>query len=251
MAWIKSAAGGAGQVLTICYGSFIAARLGLLDGLEATTWYGSVSAMAAEYPRITTRPGVRFVDNGKIITTAGVSAGIDGALHLVGRTLGRYVADRVAEYMEYPWAPPSRASSTYAQLNPRLDSRGRRLQEATIAASGGDFQVAIAIYRDLIAAQRDAPEVWLRLGVALHSSGQYAEAAAAYSEAAKGTNERASALYNLACAEALLGEKEKALDAVARAIAAGFRSRGAYERDPDLASIRADARFGKMLAALP
>ncbi len=251
MAWMKRAAGGADQVLTICYGSFIAAKLGLLDGLEATTWYGSVSAMAAEYPRITTRPGVRFVDNGKIITTAGVSAGIDGALHLVARTLGRYVADRVAEYMEYPWAPASHASATYVQLNPRLNPRGRRLQEGTIAASGGDIPGAIAIYRELIAAKQDDPEVWLRLGVALHSNRRYAEAVAAYSEAAKGSSERARALYNLACADALLGEKDKALDAMARAIDAGFRDRGAYERDPELASIRGDTRFGKMLAALP
>ena len=51
---------------------------------------------------------VRIVDNGKVITTAGVSAGIDGALHVVDRLLGREAAERCAAYMEYPWAatPP-------------------------------------------------------------------------------------------------------------------------------------------------
>jgi len=251
MAWIGKAAGKADQVLTICYGSFIAAKLGLLDGLEATTWYGSVPAMAAQYPGITVRPGRRFVDNGKIITTAGVSAGIDGALHLVARTLGRYVADRVAEYMEYPWAPQSRESSTYAQYNPRLDPRGRTMQQASIAAAGGDTRGAIALYREVLAVKRDDPEAWLRLGAALHSIGEYSDAVAAYDEAAKGKAQRPMALYNLACVEALRGEKAKALDAMARAIEAGFRTRSAYESDPELALLRDEARFGRLLAGLP
>jgi transcriptional regulator GlxA family with amidase domain len=88
-----------------------------------------VPALAAEFPKARVQPGRRFIDNGKVITTAGVSAGIDGALHLVARTHGRYVADRTAEYMEYSWTPQSYVASTYAQLNPRLDEHGRKFQQ--------------------------------------------------------------------------------------------------------------------------
>jgi transcriptional regulator GlxA family with amidase domain len=137
MEWIRSAGERAGHVLTICYGAFIAGKLGMLDGLDATTWYGSVPRLAAEFPKVRAHSGRRFLDNGKMITTAGVAAGLDGSLHLVARDLGRLVADRTAEYMEYAWAPQSYTSATYPRLNPRLDARGRSLQEAAAEARAG------------------------------------------------------------------------------------------------------------------
>lgn len=61
--------------------------------------------MSTVAPTVTLRPGTRWVDNGRVITSAGVSAGIDMALHLVGVLLGIETADRTAAYMEYEhWA---------------------------------------------------------------------------------------------------------------------------------------------------
>jgi len=250
MAWVKRSAADAENVLTVCTGAFIVGELGMLDGLDATTWYAAVPGLTARFPRARVHPGRRFIDNGKVITTAGVSAGIDGSLHLVARTLGRWVADRTAEYMEYGWSPQSYVSSKYSQLNPRLDARGRSLQEAAIAARGGDVDRAVAIHRELIESDGSDSSVWMSLGNLLHEAKRYPEAAAAFGEAAKGTSDRAHALYNQACALALAGEKEKAIDAAHRAVEAGFREKSSFERDPDLASIREDGRFRQLIAKM-
>ncbi|HYR28246.1 MAG TPA: DJ-1/PfpI family protein [Thermoanaerobaculia bacterium] len=250
MQWIGGAALKADHVLTICYGAFIAGELGMLDGLDATTWYGSVERLAAEFPKTRAHSGRRFLDNGKVITTAGVSAGLDGSLHLVARDAGRLVADRTAEYMEYPWAPPSQTASTYPLFNPRLDARGRSLQQAAVAARGGDVEGAAAIYRTIVTQNAADAEAWLQLGSVLHTAKRHGEAAAAFGKAAEGTAQRPMALYNLACAYALGGETEKAIEAVRGAIEAGMRSKASWLRDPDLTSIREDGRFVALLAQL-
>ena len=249
MAWMKTAADGADHVLTICYGSFIAGRLGLVDGQEITTWFGSVADLAATYPTAKVREGRRFTDNGKLLTSAGVAAGLDASLHLVARLLGRYVADRTTEYMEYAWTPPSHASSSYPQLNPRLDTRHRKLQEASIAQRGGDVDGAAAIYHALLTLDPDDNEAWLSLGQLLHGAKRYAEAIEAFNRAAAGGSQRALALYNLACAHAMSGDRGKAIDAAEAAVKAGFTMKTMLQRDPDLASLRNDPRFQKLLAS--
>lgn len=250
MAWVKSSAEHADHVLTVCTGAFIAGKLGLLDDHDVTTWYAAVPDLKRSFPNARVQPGRRFIDNGKVITTAGVSAGIDGALHLVARTLGRYVADRTAEYMEYAWSPQSYTASTYPQLNPRLDAHGRKLQQAKISSNEGDEEGAIEVYRSLIAANTGDAEAWLNLGRSLHALKRYPDALAAYTEAAKGEPQRGVALYNLSCAYALSGERDKAIDAAAKAIEAGFRTKYYYESDEDLASVREDPRFKAILAKL-
>jgi len=209
-----------------------------------------VPDLAKAFPNARVQPGRRFIDNGKVITTAGVSAGIDGALHLVAKTLGRYIADRTAEYMEYAWSPQSYTTSKYPLLNPRLDDTGRKFQQASIAQQEGDTDGAIAIYRAVLAAKPDNREAWLQLGRTLHGLKRYAEAATAHAEAAKGEAQRPVALYNLTCAYALSGEREKALDAAQKAFDAGFRTKYYWESDQDLASIREDPRFKALLAKL-
>lgn len=250
LAWVRTSAEGAEHVLTVCTGAFIAGKLGMLDGHDVTTFYAAVPDLAKQFPNARVQPGRRFVDNGKVITTAGVSAGIDGSLHLVARTLGRYVADRTAEYMEYSWSPQSYTSSKYPLLNPRLDENGRRFQQASIALQEGDTGTAIATYRALLAANPDDAEAWLQLGRTLHGLKRYSEAVAAHAEAAKGEAQRPVALFNLSCAYALIGEKEKAVDAALKAFEAGFRTKYFWENDDDLASIREDARFKALLAKL-
>jgi transcriptional regulator GlxA family with amidase domain len=250
MEWIKTASRDAEHVLTVCTGAFIAGKAGLLDGIEATTWYNAVPELIKQFPNTRVQTGRRFVDSGKMITTAGVSAGIDGSLHLVARLFGRYVADRTAEYMEYKWTPEAYLSSKYALLNPQLDEHGRSLQQASIALGEGNLDAAIAIYRSLIAADRNDAEAWLSLGRTLHRLKRYEEAIAAHLEAVKGAPQRRIALFNLSCEYALTGQRDKALETMAQAIEAGFRYKWAYEEDEDLAAIRDDARFKALVASL-
>lgn len=104
--WIKARVSGGAQILTVCTGAAIVAKTGLLDGLNITTWYGFIPRLQSELPNATVLTDTRFVDNGHIITTAGVSAGIDGALHLLSRIKGMDVAKATAKYMEYDkWNP--------------------------------------------------------------------------------------------------------------------------------------------------
>ena len=105
-AWITRVAAESEHVLSVCNGALVLADLGLLDGLEATTHHGSLASLR-ERAGVTVRDDVRFVDNGHILTSAGVSAGIDGALHLVEQLLGTRAAVATATYMEYEWTPAS------------------------------------------------------------------------------------------------------------------------------------------------
>ena len=103
--WLRKAAADARIVMSVCNGAFVLADLGLLDGLEATTFHGAIGFLKNGYPKTKVLPGRRVVDNGHVITTGGVSCGIDGALHVVARLGGRKLADDVANYIEYRWQP--------------------------------------------------------------------------------------------------------------------------------------------------
>ncbi len=99
--WIRQHAAPAEQVLSVCTGALVLGSAGLLDGLAATTYHTSFDELRAAAPNTELRPGERWVDNGKVVTSAGVSAGIDMALHVVGKLLGAEQADATARYMEY------------------------------------------------------------------------------------------------------------------------------------------------------
>ena len=103
--WIRRASGEAEVTLSVCTGAFLLAGAGQLDGLEATTHHQSLAALGRAAPRAVIRAGRRFVDNGRIVTSAGVSAGIDASLHVVDRLLGHEAAQAAALLMEYPWQP--------------------------------------------------------------------------------------------------------------------------------------------------
>jgi len=99
--WIRHAAAGSDVVVSVCTGAFLLARTGLLDGLSATTHPNSYDRFAEEFPRVKLVREMRFVDNGKFITAGGLTAGIDTALHIVGRYYGAGNTQQVAEYMQY------------------------------------------------------------------------------------------------------------------------------------------------------
>jgi putative intracellular protease/amidase len=108
--WIQDNAKDSSYVMSVCTGAFLLAKAGLLDGLTATTFHSAIDALAQRAPKTKVVYDQRFVDNGKIITTAGLSSGIDGALHLVGKILGDGEAQSTALGLEYTWETDSKNS---------------------------------------------------------------------------------------------------------------------------------------------
>lgn len=102
VSWIQKAHKDAKITMSVCMGAFLLARAELLDGTTATTHRWGLSGLKTAAPKCKVVRSRRFVDSGKIVTTAGVTAGIDGALHVVERLLGKEQADWTAnEWMEY------------------------------------------------------------------------------------------------------------------------------------------------------
>ena len=88
---------------SVCTGAFLLAANGMLAGKQATTHWASIDWMRANHPEVETLDDQRVVDQGQIITSAGVSAGIDMALYVVERLHGRAIAENTARGMEYDW----------------------------------------------------------------------------------------------------------------------------------------------------
>src|ERR1051326_3681403 len=111
--WIQEKAKGARYVMSVCTGAFLLARTGLLDGLSATTFRTAIPSLEQAAPKTKVVYNQRYVDNGKVITTAGLSSGIDGALHLVEKIQGKGQAENEALVLEYNWQgdkTPARAA---------------------------------------------------------------------------------------------------------------------------------------------
>lgn len=132
--WVQDTSAHAEYVMSVCNGAFYLGKAGLLDGLTATTFYGMLDDLKELAPKAHVVNDQRFADNGKFITTAGLSSGIDGALHLVERVAGRGYAQEVALNMEYNWQPDSsyaRASFADRHLRKILGREGFKLPEGT------------------------------------------------------------------------------------------------------------------------
>ncbi len=99
--WLRTKSRGAEMVMSVCTGALVLGRAGLLDGLQATTHHGSFALLREVAPQAVVVESARFTDNGKLLTAAGISAGIDCSLHAVGRLLGEAAASATAEQMEY------------------------------------------------------------------------------------------------------------------------------------------------------
>jgi transcriptional regulator GlxA family with amidase domain len=96
-AWDRGA-----RLVSICSGAFVLAASGLLDGKRATTHWIGAAHLARLYPKIIVEPDVLFVDEGRIVTSAGASAGLDMCLHLIRRDHGQAVAARAARLAVAP-----------------------------------------------------------------------------------------------------------------------------------------------------
>lgn len=127
--WIQDSAKDAQHVLSVCNGAYILAKTGLLDGLTATTFYDLLDGLQTAAPKTKVVRDQRYVDNGKIITTAGISSGIDGSLYVVSKLRSKAAAQMAALNMEYDYKPDSSyARGNFADRHLRqIFTRGLRL----------------------------------------------------------------------------------------------------------------------------
>jgi transcriptional regulator GlxA family with amidase domain len=105
MKWIKDTGPKSERVVSVCTGAFILQTAGFLDGLKATTHWSAIELLRKQAPNTTVLENVRYVDSGHVVTSAGVSAGIDMTLHVVAKLLGFDAAEKAALNMEYEWKP--------------------------------------------------------------------------------------------------------------------------------------------------
>lgn len=110
LAWIRANAAKSEIVYSVCTGSLLLAAAGMLRDLPATTHHLAMDELRRAEPRCQVVDR-RVVDNGAIVTAAGVSSGIDGAFHILSRLAGMDVATETARYIEYPWPAPSALST--------------------------------------------------------------------------------------------------------------------------------------------
>ena len=131
--WIARTAEKSQYVLSVCTGSFLIAKAGLLQGKSATTYNSAISTLRSLFPDIKVVSDQRYVDNGKVLTSAGISSGIDASFHLIAKMKGLGVAQEAALGLEYDWNP----NSNYA----RAALADRKLPQTGKLPEGFDWEV--------------------------------------------------------------------------------------------------------------
>ena len=107
ISWIKESSNGADITSSVCTGAFLLAKAGLLRSKAATTHWEDIPDLVSMFPDIEIKKDVRWVDEGNIVTSAGISAGIDMCLYLVSRVVSSDLAVRTAKQMEFDWTQNS------------------------------------------------------------------------------------------------------------------------------------------------
>jgi len=251
-AWAKKAATEAEIAQSVCTGAFVLGKAGLLDGLEVTTFHGAIDGLQKKYPKAAVKRGRRFVDNGQVVTTAGISAGIDGSLHVVARLLGRKVADDVATYMEYAWSPEASLASGYSYLNPSTNDRGRQMQTGDMHYESKNYLEAEKTYRALLATDSKDGDSWRSLGLVLRAQDKHGPAADAFVRQAENSKDEMVGYmwYTAAIEYAKAERKEDAIRSLEKACAvpAGHFNRDVIASEPALASVASDPRVRQLMA---
>lgn len=141
--WLKRTIGPAQLLCTVCSGAFLAAESGLLDGRSCTTHHTLTQRLAREHPRVKVLENRIFVRDGNVFTSAGVTAGVDLALHLISEIAGPQVAVEVARLLVLYF----RRSGTDPQLSPwlchrnHIDSRVHGVQDLVVRDPARDWSV--------------------------------------------------------------------------------------------------------------
>jgi putative intracellular protease/amidase len=247
MQWLAGSTLRSEVTLTVCTGAMAPAVLGLLDGLTVTTHHGSLDRLQQLAPEARVERDRRFVDNGRLITTAGVSAGIDGSLHLVARLLGRVVAESTARYMEYAWVPEPSQLASYEELNPSLDGGGRQFQQALIDAQAGNWEAAADRLQGLIEEDGTDGYAWMLLTEVLRGQERWPDALDAARRTSSFDDQAAEGRFLETLVLARMGRLDDACAALRAAFDHGFDTRWRMEQEPDLDSLRQDERFAALL----
>ena len=101
--WIRKTTEKTQITASVCTGAFLLPEAGLLDGLEVTIHWEDIPDLQRNYPNLQVRKGIRWIEQGKLFTAAGISAGIDMSLELVARLAGAELAEQTARQIEYTW----------------------------------------------------------------------------------------------------------------------------------------------------
>ena len=144
VAWLRRVGGEPARVMSVCTGAFLLAEAGLLDGRRATTHWQYCGTLARRFPAVTVDPEPIFVRDGRIATSAGVTAGIDLALALVEEDLGRDAALTIARHLVMFLRRPGGQSQFSAQLAGQEAERAplRDVQRLIAEHSSADLSVA-------------------------------------------------------------------------------------------------------------
>jgi Transcriptional regulator containing an amidase domain and an AraC-type DNA-binding HTH domain len=116
------------RLASICTGACILAASGILQGLRATTHWELADALASAYPDIKVEPDILFVDNGRILTSAGLASGIDLCLHIIRKDLGENAASALAEFFVVPLEREGRHAQLIRRGTPESDESLTGLQ---------------------------------------------------------------------------------------------------------------------------
>jgi len=175
------------RVVSICTGAFALAAAGLLDGLSATTHWQHVDELAERYPQVAVDRSVLYVDNGQVLTSAGIASGIDLCLHIVRRDLGAAAANRLArllvaaphrdggqaQFIEAPVGTTNGSLSTTRSW--ALDHLGEPLSVRDLARHAGVSERTVA--RRFVDETGSPPLQWL-LGARIQRARELIETAA-------------------------------------------------------------------------
>ena len=143
--WLQQRAQSSDHVMSVCTGALILAKAGLLEGLSATTFHDAIDLLAQVAPKTRVVSNQRYVDNGKIITTAGLSSGIDGALHLVSKIKGKGSAQATALTLEYQWDPDGKfARAALADRYFKIDNLAGEVLSTDGDTSRWQFQALVS-----------------------------------------------------------------------------------------------------------
>jgi transcriptional regulator GlxA family with amidase domain len=146
---VRELAPRARTVASVCTGAFVLARLGLLDGRRATTHWAHCQTLARIYPKVMVDPDSLFVRDGRFITGAGISAGVDLALALVESDYGPSVARRVARWLVVFLQRPGGQAQFSVWAESALPATGglREVVDSVVANPGGDHSIVVMASR--------------------------------------------------------------------------------------------------------
>src|SRR5262249_1570051 len=156
MKWVKEVSADAEIMFSVCTGAFVLADLGLLDGKEATTHWSALKGLE-KFPKIKVCSDRRVVDNGKVITAAGVSAGLERALRIVSRLCGVDAAKKTALYLEYRWEPDGKSLTDADAKSPEVQARILWFSE--------NWDAAAKAYTGIVTAEPNNAVAHYRLGI--------------------------------------------------------------------------------------